>query len=63
MAAAQQLTSSALLDTVRAAFVSGMDRMFWVSGAVMTISVVLALLFLPARGGEPARLREESRAG
>jgi EmrB/QacA subfamily drug resistance transporter len=44
---AQQLHSSALLASVRAAFASGMDRALLVSGGIALIGAVLSALFLP----------------
>jgi MFS transporter, DHA2 family, multidrug resistance protein len=41
--------SAALLDSVRAAFVQGMDTMLWVCGGIALASAVLALIFLPRR--------------
>jgi hypothetical protein len=43
-----------LLDSVRHAFVSGMDTMLWACGGIALASAILALIFLPRRteGGE-----------
>ena len=46
-AAAAQIHSSALLDSARAAFVSGMDLALIVSGAVALAGVLLAAIFFP----------------
>jgi EmrB/QacA subfamily drug resistance transporter len=46
---AHALGSAALLDSVRTAFVQGMDTMLWVCGGIALASAVLALLFLPRR--------------
>jgi MFS transporter, DHA2 family, multidrug resistance protein len=52
---AHQLGSAALLDSVRHAFVQGMDAMLWVCGAIALASAILAVLFLPRRAeGVPA---------
>lgn len=47
VAVAQQLDSSPLLASVRAAFVFGMDTMLWVSGGLMVLGLVLTLVFMP----------------
>jgi Na+/melibiose symporter-like transporter len=66
VAAARQLGSAALLDSVRAAFVDGMDVMLWVCAAIAVAGVVLALRFLPGRAAaaatpaEPAALEDEA---
>jgi hypothetical protein len=44
---AHALGSAALLDSVRSAFVDGMDTMLWVCGGIALASAVLAFLFLP----------------
>jgi hypothetical protein len=49
VAVAHALGSAALLDSVRHAFVQGMDSMLWVCGAIALASAILALLFLPRR--------------
>jgi DHA2 family multidrug resistance protein-like MFS transporter len=49
LAVARQIGSAPLLDTVRTAFVSGMDVALWVCGGVAALGIVLTLLFLPAR--------------
>jgi Na+/melibiose symporter-like transporter len=48
---AQQLHSSSLLSSVRAAFVVGMDRALVVSGVIALLGAVLTLLFLPKTNG------------
>jgi MFS transporter, DHA2 family, multidrug resistance protein len=66
VAAAQQLESVSLLDSVRAAFVAGMDGMLWVCAAIAVAGIVLALVFLPGRAAaaempaEPAALEDEA---
>jgi MFS transporter, DHA2 family, multidrug resistance protein len=66
VAAAQQLGSPSLLDSVRAAFVDGMDVMLWVCAAIAVAGIVLALVFLPGRAAaagmptEPAALEDEA---
>jgi hypothetical protein len=57
---AHQAGSAALLDSVRAAFVAGVDTMLWVCGGIALASAVLALLFLPRR---PDELTGASRDG
>ncbi len=49
VAVAHALGSAALLDSVRSAFVHGMDTMLWVCGGIALASAILALLFLPRR--------------
>jgi DHA2 family multidrug resistance protein-like MFS transporter len=46
---ARQLGSVALLDSVRTAFVQGMDVMLWICGGIALASAILALIFLPRR--------------
>jgi MFS family permease len=46
---AHQLGSTALLDSVRSAFVHGMDIMLWTCGGIALTSALLALAFLPRR--------------
>ena len=46
---AHHLGSAALLDSVRHAFVQGMDTMLWVCGGIALASAILALIFLPRR--------------
>jgi MFS transporter, DHA2 family, multidrug resistance protein len=50
LAVARQIGSPALLDSVRAAFVHGIDAMLWVSVGLGMAGIVLALAFLPWRG-------------
>jgi MFS transporter, DHA2 family, multidrug resistance protein len=49
VAVAHRLGSAALLDSVRHAFVVGMDTMLWVCGGIALVSAILAALFLPRR--------------
>jgi MFS transporter, DHA2 family, multidrug resistance protein len=49
VAVAHAAGSAALLDSVRAAFVMGMDAMLWVCGGIALASAILALIFLPRR--------------
>jgi sugar phosphate permease len=56
VAAAGQLGSSSLLDTVRSAFVHGMDLMLWTCGGIAVGCALLAVIFLrsrPASAGAP----------
>jgi len=48
---AGQLGSSSLLDTIRSAFVHGMDLMLWTCGGIAVAAALLALLFLPRKAG------------
>ena len=63
LAAAHRLGSPALLDSVRAAFVHGMDAALLASAGIAAAGMVLALAFLPGRAAAPAggpeRLVEE----
>jgi len=54
-AAAKRLHSPALLESVRHAFVQGMDDAMLVSAAIAAIATVLALIFLPGRPTLAAR--------
>jgi MFS transporter, DHA2 family, multidrug resistance protein len=49
LAVAQQLGSSELADSVRQAFVAGIDDAARVTAVITTASIALALLFLPGR--------------
>jgi MFS transporter, DHA2 family, multidrug resistance protein len=46
VAVAEELRSVALLDSVRTAYISGMDVMLWACGGIAVASALLALLFL-----------------
>lgn len=46
---AHKLHSASLLDSVRAAFIHGMDGMLWVCGAVAAAAIVLTIVFLRER--------------
>ena len=64
IAVARQLGSAALLTSVRAAFVAGMDVALLVSTGIAVVGIVLALAFLPGRATSKAgetRMVEESR--
>src|SRR6266511_1925573 len=62
VATAERLGSVPMRDSVRAAFVHGMDAMLWVCGGVAVLGLVLSLAFLPrsAAGGQPAVQQPES---
>jgi MFS transporter, DHA2 family, multidrug resistance protein len=49
LAVARQTGSAALLGSVRAAFVHGIDAMLWISAGLAVTGIVLALAFLPWR--------------
>lgn len=55
VAAAETLHSPALLDSVRHAFVEGMDAALVVSAATAALAMVLALIFLPGPTTQAAR--------
>lgn len=66
IAVAHRLGSPALLESVRSAFVHGMDTMLWVSGGLAAIGIVLALLFLPwqaTTGTKPSAKGSTPRLG
>jgi hypothetical protein len=50
---ARAVRSPALLDTVRSAYVHGLDVMLWVCAGIAITSALLALLFLPNRIAAP----------
>jgi MFS transporter, DHA2 family, multidrug resistance protein len=54
-AVARELGSAPLLESVRSAFIHGMDTMLWASGGIALVSAVLALAFLPRRAASDAR--------
>lgn len=72
LAVAQQVRSAALLESVRAAFVAGMDAALWGSTAIAVVAGLLAAVFLPGanrakaaggeREGEALELDHESAA-
>ncbi|MBI3747750.1 MAG: DHA2 family efflux MFS transporter permease subunit [Chloroflexi bacterium] len=62
LSVAQQAGSSALADSVRTAFVAGMDDALRVTAAIALGGVVLALAFLPA-GSKRATLVEAEHGG
>ena len=62
VAVAQQLGSAPLLDSVRAAFVHGMDLLLWTCGGLAVGGVMLALMFLPRRA-EAVAAKAAERAG
>src|SRR6266487_1054676 len=49
VAIAHQTGSVALLDSVRHAFVTGMDTMLWACAGIALASAILAVMFLPRR--------------
>jgi hypothetical protein len=51
-AVAKRLNSEPLLDSVRHAFVSGMDIMLLICGFIAVVGMALALLYLPRTAGE-----------
>jgi MFS transporter, DHA2 family, multidrug resistance protein len=52
--AAGELGSSSLLDTIRSAFVHGMDLMLWTCGGIAVGCALLAVVFLRVRQGDSA---------
>jgi MFS transporter, DHA2 family, multidrug resistance protein len=49
VAIAHKTGSASLLDSVRHAFVTGMDTMLWVCAGIALVSAILAVIFLPRR--------------
>ena len=62
LAVAQQLGSAALLVSVRAAFVQGMDVSLVVAAGIAVVGFVLTLVFLPARAASKAKTSEPVEA-
>ncbi len=58
VAVAQNLHSTALLESVRSAFVQGMDAALLASAAIAAIATLLALIFLPGRTNVTAGVEE-----
>ena len=54
VAVAREAGSASLLDSVRTAFIHGMDMMLWTCGGIALASALLALAFLPRRAAPPA---------
>jgi len=55
LAVGRELRSAALVDSVRAAFVHGMDVALMVSAGIAVAGIVLAMVFLPARAAARAQ--------
>jgi DHA2 family multidrug resistance protein-like MFS transporter len=62
IAVAQQLGSAQLLDSVRRAFVDGMDLAVWVCAGIAVVSLLLTLAFLPQRSGAVQEKKEGATA-
>jgi MFS transporter, DHA2 family, multidrug resistance protein len=63
VAVAHEIGSASLLDSVRTAFIHGLDMMLWTCGGIAAVSALLALAFLPRRTGSitgPAQAAEQS---
>jgi DHA2 family multidrug resistance protein-like MFS transporter len=62
LAAAQQIGSSALAESVRASFVAGMDDATRAAAIIAGVSTVIALIVMPLRmkGGAEARIEVEA---
>jgi MFS transporter, DHA2 family, multidrug resistance protein len=64
VAVAHDLGSAALLSTVSAAFVHGLDVMLWCCAGIALAAALLALAFLPRQAGAPgAEVRAADPAG
>jgi MFS transporter, DHA2 family, multidrug resistance protein len=62
VAVAGKLGSSSLLDTIRTAFVHGMDLMLWTCGGIAVGCAVLAVIVLRTRSGTAAETDTEASA-
>jgi MFS transporter, DHA2 family, multidrug resistance protein len=62
VAVAGKLGSSSLADTVRGAFVHGMDLMLWTCGGIAVGCAVLAVIVLRTRSGNAAETDTEAAA-
>jgi hypothetical protein len=63
VAVAGKLGSSSLLDTVRGAFVHGMDLMLWTCGGIAVFCAILAVVFLrTTQSGNAAEPEAEAAA-
>ena len=62
VAVAHKLGSASLLDSVRAAFVHGMDTMLWTCGGIALAAALLGIMFLPRRPA-PGRLTAAGDGG
>ena len=60
VAVAERLHSTALLESVRQAFVHGMDESLVVSAGIAALAAVLALVFMPGRVSSPAAVSERT---
>jgi DHA2 family multidrug resistance protein-like MFS transporter len=60
VAVGEKLHSTALVESVRSSFVTGMDAALVVSAGTAAVAMVLALIFLPGRA--PSAARAESPA-
>jgi hypothetical protein len=58
-AVAQQLGSTALLNSVRSSFVYGMDVMLGVCGIIALVGIILTLIFLPRQSDAAAEATPE----
>jgi len=63
VAAAGKLGSSSLLDTVRLAFVHGMDLMLWTCGGIAVACAILAVTFLRTRPQDAGDVTSDSVPG
>jgi hypothetical protein len=61
VAVAQAAGSAPLLESVRTAYVHGMDVMLWICAGIAVISALLGLAFLPNRAAEPDLVHPEDR--
>ncbi len=63
LAVAHRLGSAALLESVRSAFVHGMDAALIVSGGIAVVGILLALAFMPLRTAARAQTAEPAKEG
>ena len=60
LAVAHKIGSVALLESVRSAFVHGMDAALIASGGIAVVGILVALAFMPWRTAAPARTAESA---
>ena len=63
VAIAHQAGSVPLLDSVRHAFVTGMDTMLWACAGIALASAILAVIFLPRRTAGAVQTADAGAAG
>jgi len=61
VAVARAAGSGPLLETVRTAYVHGMDVMLWICAGIAVVSALLGLAFLPSRAGGPGQADQDGQ--